>query len=276
MPTPMNPYKRYVPSQLLAVGMTAARWQKVYPTTQLSSKWTKCHETFQTEQRKKCVWKTIQHNARISGKAFNTKKTAKPAKVPPSSQVTCKCKFDCNTIVNVNHSLYETFHEQDMNTRGNHLMGLIQLLPAQSRRNGQCNDPAESRSQATLCFTVPYDTGKHHRKMGQTLYEDTRGSTTHFKFTQADINILKDDIDSILREPSHYSRLKSDKECIAFLEKHPQSKVIYKFNCQVLCRDFPQVAFRKLRVDTCKTCDGLCIKIKGGDKYDVASAKCQL
>ncbi|KAJ8871608.1 hypothetical protein PR048_027935 [Dryococelus australis] len=67
--------------------------------------------------------------------------------------VRCTCKFDCNTIVNVKHSLYETFHEQYMNTQGNYLMGLILLLPIQRRRNGQYNDPAESRRQATLFYS---------------------------------------------------------------------------------------------------------------------------
>lgn len=208
--------------------------------------------------------------------------------------------------------LFNTLHDQDLNGQGNYLLGMIDLLPVERRRHGSYEQPSESRRQHSITYTVPTGNGENKRvckktfvdifgiksskrietlvkkkKMGETFYKDKRGGTKSFKFTLADRNEVKLHIGSFPTESSHYSRKSSDKQYLsqdlntnrlylAFKEKHPNSKVSFAFYRKVFLNDFPKLAFRKPRSDTCKKCDRLNNEIKSANQLLANTAKGKL
>ncbi|XP_072399045.1 LOW QUALITY PROTEIN: uncharacterized protein [Diabrotica undecimpunctata] len=178
-------------------------------------------------------------------------------------------------------------------------MGLIQILPVTRRRHGTYDDDSESRRQCTMSYTVPDGKGGlqkvckqtfmkifaitpqrittivKKKKSGDYMYTDKRGGAKMFKFTVHDRRLVKQHINSFPRDVSHYNRLKSDKEYLssdlnvhrlfrAFQEKNP-CNISHKFYRSVFLKDFPNLSFRRPRVDTCKTCDQLSISTKSSD-----------
>lgn len=213
-------------------------------------------------------------------------------------QIICKCKLSCkDATYERRRSLFEKFYAQDRKTQSTFLMGLISVCSVQRRRHGLYEHEENSRRQATICYSLPDGTGKcirvckkvfkdtfavndkrlrvisDKKKMGETWFNDKRTRHAAPKFTEAERLLVRAHINMIPREVGHYSRAKSEKEYIspdlnihrlfkAFLEKHPESKVTYKFYRSVFLKDFPNVCFHRPRVDTCSTCDKLQCQIK--------------
>ncbi|KAJ8881358.1 hypothetical protein PR048_017839 [Dryococelus australis] len=66
------------------------------------------------------------------------------------------------------------------------------------------------------------------------------------------------------------------KEIPSKFPPHPVSLVTYEFYLNVFLQDFPNVCFKKPRVDTGeKNCDGLNAEMKSKDNVDVTTAKTQ-
>lgn len=115
-----------------------------------------------------------------------------------------------------------------------------------------------------------------------------RTRTAPGKFTENDRELVREHINTIPREESHYSRAKSAKEYTspdlnlnrlhkAFLQKHPESLVTYKFYKRVLEEDFPNVSFKPPRTDTCRKCDLLHCEIKAqGERSQAAKSELAL
>lgn len=85
------------------------------------------------------------------------------------------------------------------------------------------------------------------------------------KYDEVDKTRIKEHILSIPRDVSHYSRARSNKEYLspelninrlttAFNKKFSDNQVSYKYYRKVFLTEFPNLSFRKLRTDTCKTC----------------------
>ncbi|KAJ8910641.1 hypothetical protein NQ315_012509 [Exocentrus adspersus] len=100
-----------------------------------------------------------------------------------------------------------------------------------------------------------------------------RTRTAKSKFTEADRALICEDINSIPRDISHYTRAKSDKQYLspdlnihrlhkAFIQKYSDSLVTYKFYKHIFLKNFPQLSFRRPRTDTCKFCDKLHCEIR--------------
>ncbi|KAF6209812.1 hypothetical protein GE061_015563 [Apolygus lucorum] len=53
-----------------------------------------------------------------------------------SNGMVCKCKYECKDILEMKKKLFENFHKLNLEEQGSYLMGLIQILPIQRRRNG--------------------------------------------------------------------------------------------------------------------------------------------
>lgn len=104
-------------------------------------------------------------------------------------------------------------------------------------------------------------------KEGVDIPRDKRGKHNNRPHTisQGARDLIKEHISSFPKQPSHYSRGKSDKECLnpelnlskmyrLFKEKYPEmrlSKAVYQ---EVFCNNF-NLRFGTPRSDTCKYCD---------------------
>ncbi|CAG9830117.1 unnamed protein product [Diabrotica balteata] len=257
-------------------------------------------ETVKNKKRKR----KIQSEARVSGNSYTTDKFKKlvPARRKPKNEVECKCKNSyCKELTGIEKmQLHESYYSLDLNAQGSYLMGLIQILPVTRRRHGTYDDDSESRRQCTMSYTVPDGKGGlqkvckqtfmkifavtpqrittivKKKKSGDYIYTDKRGGAKMFKFTVHDRRLVKQHINSFPRDVSHYNRLKSDKEYLssdlnvhrlfrAFQEKNPCTHISHKFYRSVFLKDFPNLSFRRPRVDTCKTCDQLSISTKSSD-----------
>ncbi|XP_072397900.1 uncharacterized protein [Diabrotica undecimpunctata] len=207
--------------------------------------------------------------------------------------------------------LFDLYHGLELNEQGSYLMGLLQVLPIQRRRNGSSGDSSESRRQCTVAFFVPDGKGNvkivckktfleifaispqkittlvRRKKEGHTTFKDKRGGVRKFKYTLHDRQMVNNHINSFPRDESHYSRSKSEKEYLSpdlnvnklynsFKIKHPDSTTTYKFYRKVFMKDFPNLSFRKPRVDTCKTCDLLFLRGKDKDLSISRKAKNEL
>ena len=226
-------------------------------------------------------------------------------------QITCKCKFSCRDVVDMKLKLFDLYRDLELNEQGSYLMGLLQVLPVQRRRHGSYDDSAESRRQCTVAFAVPDGQGNvkrvckktfleifaispqkittliRRKKEGHTTFKDKRGGVKKFKYTLHDRQIVKDHINSFPRDESHYSRAKSEKEYLSpdlnvnklftsFKIEHPQCTITYKFYRKVFIKDFPNLSFRRPRVDTCKTCDLLFLRSKDKDLNVSRKSKMEL
>lgn len=178
-------------------------------------------------------------------------------------------------------------------------MGLIHITPVSRRRHGSYDNPAQSRRQGTVWYTVPNGKGElvnickttfagifalgHKRlqiligkkKSGDLSFTDKR--TRHYPgtLTDEDMSNVRNHINDFPRESSHYSRARSSKEYlspdlnVARMHSHykmmyPQSTVSYMSYRKVVLRDFPHLSFQRPRKDTCKMCDRLNIEVKAG------------
>lgn len=191
-------------------------------------------------------------------------------------------------------------------------MGLINLTRIRRRRHGDYAEPEQSRRQATVCYSLTDEHGEFIRvckktfmdtfaiskkkidilvskkKMGETSFVDRRTNHRLPKFTEEDRLLVRTHINLIPRDVGHYSRAKSNKEYIspdlnihrlfkAFQEMHRNSAVTYKFYRSVFIKDFPNVCFRRPRVDTCNLCDKLQCEIRANiASSQTASMKLEL
>ena len=125
--------------------------------------------------------------------------------------------------------------------------------------------------------------------MGDESVAETRGGFRGKKYTEDVRQLVKDHINSVQRQQSHYGRKFSEKEYLsgdlsfvslhaAFKEKLPDIDVSVDFYTKVFKQNFPNLSFRALRVDTCTTCDCLECKIKtfSKDKKICMAAKAEL
>lgn len=176
-------------------------------------------------------------------------------------------------------------------------MGLIQLSRIKRRRHGNYVASEESRRQTTVCYILPNEEGEflqvckktfmetfdvtrkrldvliNKKKLGETCFSDRRTRHAQSKFSESDHQLVKDHINSIPRDVGHYTRTKSNKEYlspdlninrlfIAFQKRHPSSIVTYKFYSSIFNKFFPNLTFRRPRMDTCHTCDKLDCEIR--------------
>lgn len=201
--------------------------------------------------------------------------------------------MECKSIsLEARKNLFKHYYSTDQTTQGTYLMNLIHIGKIKRRRHGTYVDPTESRRQATIYYTLPNGTGdvvnvcrstfmntfgitKRHvstlskkKKSGETTFIEKRRRTAGGKFTSEDRRMVRDHINSIPRDMSHYSRQRTEKEYFspdlninrlhkAFHDKYPDSRVTYKFYRLVFLKDLPNLSFRRPRSDTCRVCDKL-------------------
>lgn len=189
-------------------------------------------------------------------------------------------------------------------------MGLIHVGPVIRRRNGTYDDPASSRRQGSVVYSVPNGTGDlirvckstfmnvfalgrkrvdiliKKKKMGEMTFKDKRTRHARGKYEEEERNRVKNHINSFPREVSHYTRARSNKEYLSpvlninrlhchFKKMFPQTRVTYMFYRSIFLKEFPHLAFQRPRKDTCKTCDLLNIEAKGGSS-DSRNSKMKL
>ncbi|KAK7874093.1 hypothetical protein R5R35_004637 [Gryllus longicercus] len=221
------------------------------------------------------------------------------AKDAPMQQSNCKCKYSCKTIpYDQKMLLFNDFYKADHNKQQNYLLGLLQVKHVSRRRHGQYNDPAESRRQTTVLYTVPNGNGEivqvckktfcntfavsgkrcqllvKLKQSGNPVYIETRGNRqSNRKFSDSDRTLVCSHIESFPRYESHYGRKDSSKEYLspdlnisrlyqAFKEKYPDSPVTYRYYYLIFNKQFKsKLSFKRPRTDTCPTCDLLCCKI---------------
>lgn len=89
-------------------------------------------------------------------------------------------------------------------------------------------------------------------------------------------------MNSFPRDISHYGRSKSEKEYLspdlnysrlflAFKNKYPNTKVSYAYYKKVFKKQFSNLSFRRPRVDTCRTCDMLNLKVLAKNEFSEIS-----
>lgn len=188
-------------------------------------------------------------------------------------------------------------------------MGLISVTGIKRRRNGNYEDPANSRRQATIYFTVPNGQGDivqvckktflnvygitkrrietivKAKKSGEFTFTEKRGNKKKYrKFSKDDERLIIGHVNSFPKEKSHYSRSKSDKDYLSqdlnisrlfrtFQERYPNSNISYRYYYQTFKRSFPNISFHHSRSDTCGTCDLLHNKIKSEPNNKEAKVK---
>lgn len=206
-------------------------------------------------------------------------------------QKICNCKFDCTKISGHQKlKLFKSFYAEGAESQGMFLMGLLSISNVRRRRNGSYESEQDSRRQCTINYSLPDGNGNTIRvckrtfmnvfsvsskrlfvlvnklKMGETVFQDKRTSHKKSKYDEVDKTRIKEHILSIPRDVSHYSRARSNKEYLspelnihrlttAFNKKFSDNQVSYKYYRKVFLTEFPNLSFRKLRTDTCKTCD---------------------
>ena len=208
-------------------------------------------------------------------------------------------------------NLFVQFYKLSEREQANYLMGLVQLSHVQRRRHGQYNDPVQSRRQSTVYYQVPNKDGMLVQvckktfldifsvsvKKIQNIVAQKKTSNigcvdrrlTHikkFKYTTADRTLVKNHINSLPRQESHYGRAKSNKEYLSpelninrlynsFKDKFPETNISSKYYRKIFKTDFPNLSFQPPRTDTCKECDSLNCLIKAKNS-ESESAKTKL
>lgn len=120
------------------------------------------------------------------------------------------------------------------------------------------------------------------KKQGDINYTYNRKPNSPPKYTDDDEWRVRNHINSLPRNESHYSRgrfstqflspdLNIHRLSIAFNEKFPDNKVGYKFYKKIFKKYFPDLKFHHPRVDTCKTCDKLQYEIRGQSSQSVTA-----
>ncbi|KAJ8878550.1 hypothetical protein PR048_019128 [Dryococelus australis] len=115
------------------------------------------------------------------------------------------------------------------------------------------------------------------KKKAISIYKDKSGvNHRNTKFTSDDRDSVRSYITSLPKDVSRYDRVKANKYYLSsdltvsriykdFKTLYQDSIVTEKFFRDVFRKDFPDLAFQKLRVDTCSTCDLLSAKIATND-----------
>lgn len=186
---------------------------------------------------------------------------------------------------------------EDYVKENNYVMSLIHVCKIKRRRPSK-TESVRSTREVTIRYTIPDGEGDvlevcrktfldifgftarrvatliKFKKAGSMEYVEKRGNKLkHRKYNEVDEQSVVDHVNSFPREVSHYSREKTDKEFLsqdlnvhrmyaAYSEKFPESKVTYRFYSKVFKKYFPNLRFRQLRSDTCKTCDLLNAELK--------------
>ncbi|KAJ4429539.1 hypothetical protein ANN_21708 [Periplaneta americana] len=211
----------------------------------------------------------------------------------------CKCKKECQKLsAEHKQQLFLNFYKCKLEQQGTFLLGLMQLGVVKRRRHGQYNDPADSRRQTTVYYTVPDGNGNHvevcrktfseifalshkrvqvlqeKKKKGECVYVDARGKHgAPRKYSEDDRKQVCEHIKSFPIEENHYSRERSRKESLspdlnmsrlfkAFTIRFPGTKVTYNYYADTFKKHFPHLRFGRPKSDTCSTCDLLHAKIK--------------
>lgn len=184
-------------------------------------------------------------------------------------QATCKCHYKCREITQQQGSkLHDELWKQTYDVQGTFVMGLINIVNIQRRRNGNYNDPAASKRQVSCTYCLPSTSGHvqvcsrafkdmlgltdkrvytliEKKKKGDNVFKDHRGKhpKSHIhkaKYTEEDKQLIKAHIMSFPTEESHYSRHKSSKHYLspdlnihrmyrAFTLLYPDLKLITDF-----------------------------------------------
>lgn len=191
-------------------------------------------------------------------------------------------------------------------------MGLIHIGKVNRRRHGSYDDPVDSHRQSTIHYTIPDGTGDvikvcrntflnvfgvtrkkvctiiKKKKMGESTFVDKRRRTCPGKYTLDDILSVREHINSIPRDVSHYARAKSNREFLspdlninrlhkAFKERNPESLVNYRFYRSVFLKDFADLSFKRPRTDTCKTCDRLHCEVQAkNERSEIAKRELEV
>jgi hypothetical protein len=210
-------------------------------------------------------------------------------------------------------TLFEAYRKLTDNEQRTYLAGLITLLPVNRRRHGQYESAADSRRQNSLTFSLPDGAGQFARvckrtfletfvispakitrivkrkAAGELVFHDFRGGNKGYKYTHSDRIRVRQHIESFPRDVSHYCRPKENDErqylssdlnvnrlYFAFKEEYPDTEISRKYYYCVFNKDFPQLKFRRPRVDSCQTCDLLNAKQNSPRKSEADSAKSDL
>lgn len=196
------------------------------------------------KRRKKGEGRLSEENKKLrnSGKAYVTaNKASVRARIPPSQQTICKCKYECKNIpYDQKLLLFHDFYKADHSKQQNYLLGLIQVKHVARRRHGNYADPAESRRKTTVMYTVPNGQGVIVQVCQQTfhnifdvsgkrcqrlvtlkqtpnpVYIEKRGNKIiDRKFTHDDKALVCEHIQSFPRDVGHYGRKDSGKEYLS-------------------------------------------------------------
>lgn len=184
-------------------------------------------------------------------------------------QLVCKCPYSCKDVTEIKTKLYESYKRLDVNSKGNYLFGLIDILPVARRRHGSYASPTESRRQTTRSYTVPDGKGNFKKvcqktfidifiispqkiakivakkTSGASTFKDNRGGPKNFKFSYQDRKMIRAHINLFPRDVSHYTKSKTDKEYLSpdlnltrlyssFITKYPTSIVTHSFYRKVI------------------------------------------
>lgn len=200
------------------------------------------------------------------------------------------------------------------NEQRSYLMNLIHLVPIQRRRNGNYTNAENSRRQTSVTFTLSDGVGCFKRvckqtfletfnvspskittpikrlKSGLYMFTDKRGGCKTFKYTHHDRCVVREHVNCFPSDVSHYCRPKHNNDIeylssdlninrmyAAFKKEHPNTLISKRFYYRVFRKDYPNVKFRRPRVDSCKTCDLLHMKqSSSSNKAEACKAKMDL
>ncbi|KAJ8878475.1 hypothetical protein PR048_019053 [Dryococelus australis] len=150
-------------------------------------------------------------------------------------------------------------------------------FPFARKRHGKYEDPADSKQQCTMLYSVPTKTGFVHvcvktvryflsyqpktadtqrQKKGHVASDGRRTiplSHVHKQiYTDEDFNLVREHVQSFPRQESHYGTKKSSREYLNFTSEYfANVSQIYVLNCQ--------------KTDTCRVYDMLQSKIKANE-----------
>lgn len=161
-------------------------------------------------------------------------------------------------------------------------MALISITGIKRKRNGTYDDPANSRRQATIHFTLPNGKRQHFAsvwktflnvygimmssnqfwkqiKVESTLLMRKGNKNKKRKFSKDDENLVIEHVNRFPREKRHCIRSKSDKDYwsqdlntnrlfLAFHEKYPNSNITYRYYYETFKRSFPNIRYHASHV----------------------------
>ena len=109
------------------------------------------------------------------------------------------------------------------------------------------------------------DTIVQKKKVGEQHVKENRGGSQYRKYTEMHRRLIREFIEKIPRQESHYDHTETLKEYISgnlnfsnlhaeFVAKNPGAKIERKFFIQSFKKDFLNLSFKSPRIDTSSVC----------------------